>query len=59
MRNLCWSIFLMGVTTAMETKYYATSTREMASLVQIEDELIGYMRQYAEELQLKINTMRV
>jgi len=43
----------------METKYYATSTREMASLVQIEDELIGYMRQYAEELQLKINTMRV
>jgi len=49
----------MGVTTAMETKYYATSTREMASLVQIEDELIGYMRQYAEELQLKINKMRV
>ncbi|XP_016926427.4 prolyl 4-hydroxylase subunit alpha-2 [Drosophila suzukii] len=49
----------MGVTTAMETKYYATSTREMASLVQVEDELIGYMRQYAKELQLKVNTMRV
>ncbi|XP_037732506.1 prolyl 4-hydroxylase subunit alpha-2 [Drosophila subpulchrella] len=59
MKNLCWSILLIGVTTAMETKYYATSTRDMASLVQIEDELIGYMRQYAGELQLKINTMRV
>ncbi|XP_016949690.1 prolyl 4-hydroxylase subunit alpha-2 [Drosophila biarmipes] len=31
----------------------------MASLVQIEDELIGYMRQYAKELQAKINTMRI
>jgi len=56
--NLCWSIFLLGVTTAIETQYYATSTREMASLLQIEDELIGYMRQYAMELQHKVNTMR-
>ncbi|XP_016987426.1 prolyl 4-hydroxylase subunit alpha-2 [Drosophila rhopaloa] len=38
--------------------HYATSTREMASLLQIEDELIGHMRQYARELQLKVNTMR-
>ncbi|XP_017055756.1 prolyl 4-hydroxylase subunit alpha-2 isoform X2 [Drosophila ficusphila] len=38
--------------------YYATSTRGMASLVQVEDELIALMRQYAGELQQKINTMR-
>ncbi|XP_043653026.1 prolyl 4-hydroxylase subunit alpha-1 isoform X2 [Drosophila teissieri] len=30
----------------------------MASLLQMEDELIGYMRQYAMELQNKVNTMR-
>ncbi|XP_039232139.1 prolyl 4-hydroxylase subunit alpha-1 isoform X2 [Drosophila yakuba] len=56
--NLCWSIFLLGVATAIESQYYATSTREMASLLQLEDELIGYMRQYAMELQNKVNTMR-
>ncbi|XP_032578168.1 prolyl 4-hydroxylase subunit alpha-1 [Drosophila sechellia] len=56
--NLCWSIFLLGVTTAIESQYYATSTREVASLLQMEDELIGYMRQYAMELQHKVNTMR-
>ncbi|XP_039494164.1 prolyl 4-hydroxylase subunit alpha-1 isoform X2 [Drosophila santomea] len=56
--NLCWSIFLLGVATAIESQHYATSTREMASLLQLEDELIGYMRQYAMELQNKVNTMR-
>ncbi|XP_033166680.1 prolyl 4-hydroxylase subunit alpha-1 [Drosophila mauritiana] len=56
--NLCWSIFLLGVTNAIESQYYATSTREVASLLQMEDDLIGYMRQYAMELQHKVNTMR-
>ncbi|XP_052858383.1 prolyl 4-hydroxylase subunit alpha-2 isoform X2 [Drosophila gunungcola] len=39
--------------------HFATSTREMAPLVQVEDALIGYMRQYARELQLKVDTMRI
>ncbi|EDV53286.2 prolyl 4-hydroxylase subunit alpha-2 isoform X1 [Drosophila erecta] len=30
----------------------------MASLLQMEDELIGFMRQYASELQYKVNTMK-
>ncbi|XP_070073405.1 prolyl 4-hydroxylase subunit alpha-1 isoform X2 [Drosophila takahashii] len=59
MMNLWCSIFLLGMTNAMDSKYYATSTREMASLLQIEDELIENMRDYAKELQLKVDKMRI
>nr|XP_017092234.2 prolyl 4-hydroxylase subunit alpha-2 [Drosophila bipectinata] len=37
---------------------FATSTNQMAELLQLEDELILDMSQYVEALQLKINTMR-
>ncbi|XP_017083038.2 prolyl 4-hydroxylase subunit alpha-2 [Drosophila eugracilis] len=55
--NLWWLIFFLGTTKAMDM-HYATSTRDSATLLKIEDELIEYTRQYARELQLKVNTMR-
>ncbi|XP_017016808.1 prolyl 4-hydroxylase subunit alpha-1 isoform X2 [Drosophila kikkawai] len=54
-----WSLLLLGTATVVATEVnYATSTRDIASLLQIEDELVGYMRQYVQELQHKINKMR-
>ncbi|KAH8382549.1 hypothetical protein KR009_004072 [Drosophila setifemur] len=58
MMNPFWLIFLFGSTTAKEM-HYATSTRDMTPLLELEDKLIGYMRQYANELQAKVDTLRI
>lgn len=57
--NPSWLIFLFGLATAFKKMRFATSTHEMAKLLQLEDDLIQDMRQYTEALQLKINTMRL
>ncbi|XP_032312243.1 prolyl 4-hydroxylase subunit alpha-1 isoform X2 [Drosophila ananassae] len=57
--NPSWLIFLFGLATALKKMRFATSTHEMAKLLQLEDDLILDMRQYVEALQLKINTMRL
>ncbi|BFF90569.1 prolyl 4-hydroxylase subunit alpha-2 [Drosophila madeirensis] len=55
----CWLLLCCGLVAAVEEQHYATSTRHLAFLLQVEDELLAHMRQYAAKLQQKVHTMRV
>ncbi|EDW24627.1 GL24244 [Drosophila persimilis] len=52
-----WLLLWLGL-GAGEEQHYATSTRHLAFLLQVEDELLATVRQYAVELQQKVDTMR-
>ncbi|XP_041447574.1 prolyl 4-hydroxylase subunit alpha-2 [Drosophila obscura] len=55
-----WLLLLCcGGLVAGEELHYATSTRHLAFLLQVEDELLALVRQYAAKLQQKVHTMRV